>query len=119
MGITNEREIMTKLELVRSAGWMIIAGELDDTGPLFWSNQDGWVEASTADVFTDEEKAGLNLPLDGSWIHIADVAKEKERSRRDHPSAFYDLDMSRSIRKMNFGIITGGRQVHRSKKKRD
>lgn len=101
---------MTKLELVKNAGWMIISDELDDAGPLFWSNDDGWVGVSTADVFTDEEKRSLRLPDRGSWITVAEVAKERERSRRDHPSSFYDLDSeSRNIRKTNLRIIRGAR----------
>ena len=34
---------------------------------LYWSNEYGWVYYKYADVFTDEERNTLNLPLGGIW----------------------------------------------------
>ena len=42
----------------------------DTDGALFWSNTDGWVDFSSADAFTDVERALLNLPISGMWISI-------------------------------------------------
>lgn len=111
---------MAKLEIVRSACWLIIADEADDSGPLFWSNDDGWVGLYGADIYTDEEKAGLRLPIGGSWTTVGEVEAERARSRRDHPSSFTDLDSeSRDIRKTNLRIIRGARYraAHRKGKK--
>jgi Zn ribbon nucleic-acid-binding protein len=33
----------------------------------YWSNEDGWVDRKSASLFTPEEKATLNLPMDGDW----------------------------------------------------
>lgn len=108
---------MGKLEIVRSASWLIVSDELDDAGQLFWSNDDGWVGLSGADVFTDEEKAGLRLPFGGSWTTVGEVEAEMARSRRDHPSSFTDLEMSREMKKNSFRIIRGARYRARYEKK--
>lgn len=100
---------MEKLKLVRSAGWLIISDEADDAGPLFWSNEDGWVSLYGADVFTDEEKLKLSLPIGGSWVTVPEVEAERSRARKDHPSSFVDLDFSREMRKSSFRIIRGAR----------
>lgn len=42
---------------------------------LFWSNKYGWVDASTEDRFTVQERHTLNLPIDGQWC----VVMEKSR----------------------------------------
>jgi len=34
---------------------------------LYWSNDDGWVDADSATVFTQEERDTLNLPMSGVW----------------------------------------------------
>ena len=110
---------MAKLEIVRSACWLIISDEADDSGPLFWSNDDGWVGLYGADIYTDEEKAGLRLPIGGSWVTVGQVEAERARSRRDHPSSFTDLEMSREMKKNSFRIIRGARYraAHRKGKK--
>lgn len=43
---------------------------------LFWSNQDGWVEEGEADKFTDDEKASLNLPIEGQWVEAGAASSE-------------------------------------------
>lgn len=37
---------------------------------LFWSNEFGWVETPTFDLFTDEERQNLNLPHEGQWVQL-------------------------------------------------
>jgi hypothetical protein len=37
---------------------------------LWWNNDNGWGHKATADIFTPEEQATLNLPLDGEWVEI-------------------------------------------------
>lgn len=47
----------------------VIGAELrpDDDEPLYWSNDDGWVDLSSATVFTaDEAEAPVYLPLGAS-----------------------------------------------------
>ena len=36
----------------------------------WWNNDNGWGHKSTADIFTADEKATLNLPIDGEWVEI-------------------------------------------------
>jgi hypothetical protein len=33
----------------------------------YWSNKYGWVDIGTADIFTEEEKKDLHLPMDSRW----------------------------------------------------
>lgn len=35
--------------------------------PLFWHNDDGWVELDDAMSFTASERLSLNLPIDSEW----------------------------------------------------
>lgn len=35
---------------------------------LFWSNDDGWTDRESADVFKEIETGTLNLPMDGEWV---------------------------------------------------
>lgn len=107
---------MKKLELVRRAGWLIISDEVDDSGPLFWSNDDGWVGLSGADVYSDTERQSLTLPFGGSWVTASAVEEERTRSRNDHPSSFDDFEMSRAMRKNAFRIIRGARYRARREK---
>ena len=37
---------------------------------LYWSNDIGWADRSCADVFTQEERDRLNLPIDGVWVRL-------------------------------------------------
>jgi hypothetical protein len=48
--------------------WAIYGGRDDDGERLYWSNQDGWVDSSSADLFSVEEMEVVRLPLDGSWV---------------------------------------------------
>ena len=42
--------------------------ERDDDGKqLFWSNEDGWVDKSSATRYTYDEMQRLHLPIDGYW----------------------------------------------------
>lgn len=41
----------------------IIRGPIIDGQVLYWSNQDGWVNRSSATVFTQEERWALNIPF--------------------------------------------------------
>jgi hypothetical protein len=43
---------------------------INDAG-LAWSNECGWVDDDSYDLFTEEEKAKLNLPIEGRWHKIA------------------------------------------------
>ena len=36
----------------------------------FWSNKIGWVDYSSCQVFTQEEKDKLDLPNDGKWEEL-------------------------------------------------
>ena len=36
--------------------------------PLFWSNEDGWVDRASATIFPTKE--GLNLPIGGKWVEV-------------------------------------------------
>lgn len=49
-------------------GWSIRQVEgAEPSEILFWSNASGWGSQETAEVFTDEEKATLDLPMGGEW----------------------------------------------------
>jgi hypothetical protein len=47
----------------------------DDYKHLFWSNTEGWIELSQADVFvgTFDREPNLNLPEDGLWVMLPEV----------------------------------------------
>jgi len=45
----------------------LIKEEYSVEEPLFWSNNDGWVDKDSADRFTEEQKENLNLPDGGKW----------------------------------------------------
>jgi len=40
---------------------------ISDGNGLFWSNDLGWVDYCSCDMFTSEEKKYLNLPVGGIW----------------------------------------------------
>ena len=51
--------------------YLIMHNEKDPEtdAPLFWSNVDGWVWLSEATIFTDDERASLNLPNEAwGWL---------------------------------------------------
>lgn len=35
---------------------------------LYWSNEDGWVNYSSATHFTEQEMKKFSLPIDGKWF---------------------------------------------------
>jgi hypothetical protein len=39
-----------------------------EIGPLYWSNDFGWVDRSSADVFDENETVTLSLPIGGVWV---------------------------------------------------
>ncbi len=43
----------------------------DPDEPLYWNNEDGWVDWISATVFTQNERDRFNLPVDGSaWEQV-------------------------------------------------
>jgi hypothetical protein len=41
----------------------------DETGePLYWSNEDGWVDRESATPFTPAEAEVFQLPADSYWV---------------------------------------------------
>lgn len=36
-----------------------------------WSNEHGWVDTPTFDLFTAAEKQTIALPIDGQWVAMA------------------------------------------------
>lgn len=42
--------------------------ERDEVGPLYWANEFGWVDRSSADTFDESEVTTLNLPMGGVWV---------------------------------------------------
>ena len=55
--------------------WVIRAtGDIDvdeDDQPLYWSNDDGWCDRATADVFNEDERLHGLLPIAGRWEELA------------------------------------------------
>lgn len=41
--------------------------DFDTNEPLYWSNEWGWVSGETAQLFTAQDHAVLNLPIGGTW----------------------------------------------------
>ena len=37
---------------------------------LFWSDRFGWVESPAEDLFTQQERDSLNLPIYGVWVKV-------------------------------------------------
>jgi hypothetical protein len=50
--------------------WLLVSlCESDETGPLYWSNADGWVDELSADVFSDSEvNNSAWIPLNSAWV---------------------------------------------------
>jgi len=58
----------------------------------WWSNSLGWVCKNDADLFNEEEKQHLNLPITGRWVeYVPDDEKEdeEEQLRRDEKNGLY------------------------------
>lgn len=43
----------------------------DEVDQLYWSNTGGWVSYPDADVYSEAERTGLNLPMEGKWVPVA------------------------------------------------
>jgi hypothetical protein len=41
-----------------------------DDGPLYWSNDMGWVDKKSANVFTEIEHDTCYLPMGGKWEKV-------------------------------------------------
>ena len=68
-------ELLEKIEKLQS--YIAIKGERDDDfEPLYWSNEDGWVDIKSATRFTEHESIVLELPISededypAQWVHI-------------------------------------------------
>jgi hypothetical protein len=46
----------------------VIENETDSN--LLWSNAWGWTDGDDFDVFTFEERAEFDLPIEGKWIQF-------------------------------------------------
>jgi len=58
----------------KSKHWVI---RRNVTGP-YWSNDEGWVpDLDMATVFTSSERTYLNLPIEGYWQRMDDIAPER------------------------------------------
>ena len=44
-----------------------------DHVPVFWSNEFGWVDATDADTFSEDEYKQADPPLGGKWIPKQDA----------------------------------------------
>lgn len=44
-------------------------GNLNDPN-VFWSNDIGWVDLDSADLFSREQQTQLRLPLEGHWVPL-------------------------------------------------
>jgi hypothetical protein len=51
--------------LLESPRWAITC---ESDRNLMWSNEDGWIDTPTFDLFSDIEKAFLRLPVEGRWV---------------------------------------------------
>ena len=45
----------------------VLRADTEYESKAYWSNKHGWVDISNADVFSEEEKNDLNLPLESKW----------------------------------------------------
>ena len=60
---------MTRFEICQSDAAYVIRHEteLENSQPLYWSNEFGWVSGDIATIFTAIDKEDLNLPIGGNW----------------------------------------------------
>lgn len=64
---------------------LIFNQDSEDDEPLFWSNNDGWVDRASATIFTLEEMATTTLPSPGSspvWVDRHDHTNTPYRIKR-------------------------------------
>ena len=74
MGLTARRLtvlFVNQLEYI-AMRYLIVCTECAPADAAFWSNEYGWTDRESADVFTDEERATLNLPMFGDWAPITE-----------------------------------------------
>ena len=59
---------------------MVIRGESDPTDgePLFWANDQGWVDLTSADCSTEDEVKNemWTLPMGGEWMNMVTALSE-------------------------------------------
>lgn len=55
--------------------WVIrnTGGPAGASDGVFWSNDQGWVDLTSATIFTGDDPIDLNLPADGEWVRIEDL----------------------------------------------
>ena len=59
-------EVLTRLQIDRDDEAEEERADAESE-PLYWSNEWGWVDKCMADLFTNEDKETLNLPIGGAW----------------------------------------------------
>lgn len=69
-------------------GWMIeYVGRDPEYFESYLSEEEGWVERVDADVYSDEEKADTELPLEGRWVSVQELHESRVSSMRSHPAS--------------------------------
>ena len=60
-------------DITGASPWVIISADPHDLGgdPLYWSNEQGWVDKESAGRFTYSERCTLRLPIHGAWVREA------------------------------------------------
>jgi hypothetical protein len=73
---------------------------LDDER-LYWSNTVGWVSIELCDAFSADEKAKLNLPLNGEWVPVGWLRHHWVIREKVHVENDEDLDeMGKEIQEL-------------------
>jgi hypothetical protein len=62
-------EIMQRVPDSAHASYVIAGYVYTEDGTLYWSNLDGWVDLSTATVFTERDRHDLHLPIGDPGEH--------------------------------------------------
>jgi hypothetical protein len=78
IGYLEQSEVDELLERIEKLQPHIVikGGRDDDYEPLFWSNEDGWVDVMSATRFTEQDSKSLQLPISddddypAQWVHI-------------------------------------------------
>jgi len=71
----------------------IIENTIDGT---LWSNAVGWVDLESCDFFSDQERATLNLPLEGQWRELTRF----EIARQNSLAACSTQDLETAVRNL-------------------
>lgn len=81
---SNERQIPQGPQNIpalesQSGKWVICGAETKDLedGPLYWSEESGWVDLESADTFSDREKESLSQPIGGEWVDRTSIRQGK------------------------------------------